>query len=136
MKYYFKTILYTISSWLLLSSCETVAVKHSVSKHKARVTYYCASEDRRWKNKRADGGRIQPCRTAAMSKDIPFGSVVKIPALKPVIGCDQFTVQDRGGVVESRKASHGLLPIVDVAVESKKMIKWLAAVMPPVLDIE
>jgi hypothetical protein len=71
-----------------------------------------------------------------MARSVPFGSLVTIPALLPVIGNDKFVVQDRGGAVESRKASRGQLPIVDIAVKSKKMIRWLAAVMPPILDVE
>lgn len=121
----------------LLMGCATSAPdQNRAAIGPARVTYYCSSEDRRWGNTRADGGKIQPCRTAAMSKEIPFGSAVRIPALLPVIGNQDFTVQDRGSAVESRKASRGLLPIVDIAVESKRMVNWLAAVMPPVLVIE
>src|SRR6266446_1087767 len=120
---------YLLLLLLFFTGCETTQVALRTKCIKARVTYYCASEDRRWKNKRADGGRIQPCRTAAMSKSVPFGSVIRIPALCPVLGNCDFVVQDRGGAVESRKASHGLLPIVDIAVQSKKMIHWLAAVM-------
>lgn len=119
---------------LLLCSCATPPIT-TLGARKARVTYYAAAEDRRWRNKRADGGRIVPGKTIAMERSVPFGTPVEIPALAPVLGNSHFTVQDRGSAVESRKASHGSLPIVDVAVASIKAVNWLKAVMPPVMEV-
>lgn len=74
--------------------------------------------------------------TAAVAAYIPFGTAFRIPALACIFGSDRFVVEDRGSAVESRKASKGLLPIIDVYTPSKKMMNRLAAIMPPVLEIE
>ena len=127
--------------WLFLSflaatliGCETVPTTYG--KHKARVTYYCAKEDKRWGSKTASGVRARAGTTIAVCKMVRFGTILRIPYLKRIFGHENFIVQDRGSAVEKRKASKGTLPVIDIYTPSRKMMKWLAKIMPPILDYE
>jgi hypothetical protein len=119
----------------LIAAC-VAPTRPAGGKRLARVTYYCRQEDKKLGSRRADGGRIEPGITIAASKTIPFGTRVEIPALTPIFGDPSFVVQDRGSAVESRKASRGMLEVLDVAVPDKKEMHRLAMIMNPVLDFE
>ena len=104
---------------------------------RARVTYYTVGEDK-WgsrvacpKTKRAKHGV-----TVAAHKRIPFGTVIEIPELKGFVGTDgSFIVQDRGGAVNSRKASNGKTMVIDVFVRNKSSMKKLMYSRPMYMNI-
>lgn len=117
--------------------CESTGkqTKYGIKKQ-TRVTYYCACEDRRWGSRTASGVRAKAGVTVAAGKSVPFGTSVRIPGLASVFGDPDFVVQDRGSAVDKRKASHGLLPVIDVFTPNRKVMNHLAAIMPLVMDIE
>lgn len=133
-----KQKLLTFALSIFMMACSTTQVtqrQHNGKKKKARVTYYCAGEDRRWGSKTASGVRAR-AGTIAAERRFLFGTRFKIPALKRFFGFDDFVVQDRGSAVERRKASRGELPVIDVYVANRKTMRYLAAVVPPILEFE
>lgn len=103
----------------------------------ARITYYCASEDGKWKNKVSDQ-RVKYARygtTVAACPSVPFGTKVVIPKLRGIIDDGQFVVQDRGSAVTSKKASGGKLPVIDVYVRSREEMRSLARKLPRYMEV-
>ena len=118
---------------ILVIGCDTMP-RYPHGKRKVRVTFYARGEDK-WGSKTASGVRAKPGVTVAAEHSVPFGTRVRIPALVPIFGDGDFVVQDRGSAVESRKASGGLLPVIDVFAGDKRTMKRLAAIMPPILEV-
>lgn len=87
-------------------------------KFKARITYYSGTQT-------ASGKKPVQGETVAAEKRFKFGQKLHIPELKKIVGDDTFTVHDRGPWVESRKASKGKLPVIDVYVSSRAQAKKL-----------
>lgn len=103
----------------------------------ARITYYCASEDGKWKNRVSDQ-KVKYARygtTVAACPSVPFGTKVVIPKLRGIIDDGQFVVQDRGSAVTSKKASGGKLPVIDVYVRSREEMRNLARKLPRYMEI-
>jgi 3D (Asp-Asp-Asp) domain-containing protein len=123
--------------------CETtqgIKVKNAYKKGMARVTFYCAREDSKYRNKIAASSkmRAQEGRTIAVNpREFPYWSKIRIPFLSRLFNNGgMFTAEDTGKHVRSRKASKGQFPVVDVYVSSKKKMNLFAATIPPYLDIE
>ena len=92
----------------------------------ARVTFY--TDCPKWGRKTASGKLAEEGTTIAAEGEIPFGTEFKIPRLKEWINTDGiFIVHDRGSAVESRKASSGKLPVIDVYVSSYDKVRKLGA---------
>lgn len=86
----------------------------------ARVTYYTG-------NKTASGKTPVQGVTVAAAKKLKFGTKLSIPELASIVGGNgTFVVQDRGPAVEKRTASNGKMPVIDVYVNSRSMVKKLA----------
>lgn len=119
---------------LLLAGCATQpAAPHSVKK-KARVTYYHVGEDK-WGSRIATGGRAKQGVTIAAERAFPFGTAIRIPELRGLVGDGNFVVQDRGRYVQSRKASRGECPVFDVFVSSK-LYAMLVKLPPMITEYE
>ena len=85
----------------------------------ARITYYTGPQT-------ASGKKPIQGVTVAAEKKYKFGHRFYIPDLKNKVGGDgNFIVHDRGPHVQSRKASKGKLPVVDVYVSSNAEVKKL-----------
>lgn len=86
----------------------------------ARITYYHGK-------KTASG--LVPIQgvTIAAERKYRFGTKVHIPELVPLVGgSGWFVVQDRGPAVQSRRASNGKTPVIDVYVNSRALVNKLA----------
>lgn len=125
---------------VLLSACAVApqqGPRHTACT-KARVTFYKTGEDK-WGRRVACSKKVRACEgvTVAAEKSVPFGTKVLIPALAGKVGDGVFTVQDRGSAVEARKASHGLLPVIDVFVSRKtyrRLVNELESVMEVIYE--
>lgn len=90
----------------------------------AHVTYY--TNDPRYGKKTASGKLAVQGVTVAASKDLPFGTRLYIPELSKLVGGNgTFVVQDRGSAVQSRRASRGKLPVIDIYVNSHSQVQKL-----------
>lgn len=140
---------------LLLSACATTTGVTRAGIHKgrgyARVTFYNPFEkDKvkvkvkrghhyryvkrwvRWGTRTASGVRAIKNFTIAAPSRYPFGTKIRIPELKPVLGQDTFVVQDRGAgdrILHEREW-------LDVYCENKRIMNWLAHVMQPYLEFQ
>lgn len=117
---------------LSLASCAAPVVKDKT--FPARVTVYNAHEDK-YGSHIAMGGRAHEGVTVAAEHAFAFGTKLTIPAIAGKIGDGHFVVQDRGSAVETRKASHGALPVFDVFVASPRLYRWCKYHLPPVMDV-
>ena len=104
---------------LIILTCPCVAEEFI-----ARITFY--SEDGRWGKKTASGAIASQGNTCAAERRFKFGTKLNIPALKSVMGDSTYTVQDRGKDVQSRKASKGAVPVIDIYVSSEKKVRQFA----------
>jgi len=87
----------------------------------ARITYYT--------DKRTAKG-VKPAQgvTVAAERAFKFGTKFYIPDLIGKVGGNGiFVKHDVGPHVESRKASHGKMPVIDVFVSSSSKVKLLKA---------
>lgn len=114
---------------LLFCSC-SVLQDEQIEKPKerdyflARVTFY--TDDPQWGNRTASGVIAKEGTTIAAAKDVAFHTEYDIPRLREWMSTDgSFTVHDRGSWVDSRKASKGKLPIIDVYVSSHYKVRKL-----------
>ena len=135
-----KTLVAT-ATLFVCSSCAS-KIPHSnkeyiVEKYKARITYYTGAEDRRYGSRVADPNtkRAKAGVTVAHHKRYKFGTIVKIPKLKGVVGNGYFEVQDRGPAINSKRASRGKTYVIDVYVKDKRTIRKLAKTMPMYMDV-
>ena len=71
----------------------------------------------------------------AAHRNVKFGTTYYIPALKGIVGDGTFKVQDRGSAINSRKASKGKLPVIDVFVSSKSKYREVIKKVPPVMTV-
>jgi hypothetical protein len=117
-----------------LSGCGTVAVGTHAHVFRTRVTFYHAREDR-FGAHTASGVRATEGRTVAAGRWLPFGKQVIIPQLRGIVGTGQFVVEDRGRDVERKKASHGILPVVDVFVSSRAKYLYCRNYCAPVMEV-
>jgi hypothetical protein len=93
-----------LAAAMLLGGCATApTTTQRTNGTKARVTYYSSHEDK-YGSRIASGGRAKEGVTIAAPSRWRFGQRICIPALCGLVGNGHFTVQDRGGAVESRKA--------------------------------
>ncbi len=121
----------------LFTSCSIPLPVHSKkykAKHRARITFYHGHEDK-WGSRTASGKRAKEGVTVAAAKNIPFNTPIVIPALLPLIGHEEFVVEDRGSAVTSMKASHGKTPVFDVFVSSLKKMQWLKKIAPEYMEV-
>lgn len=85
----------------------------------ARITYYTDHQT-------ASGKKPVQGVTVAAEKAHRFGSKFYIPQLKVKVGGNgEFVVHDRGPWVQSRKASKGKLPVIDIYVSSHSKVRAL-----------
>jgi hypothetical protein len=88
---------------------------------KARITYYTGRHEKR----AMDGKKAIQGETVAAHPQYHFGEKIIIPELKPFLGDDEFTIQDRGRDVTRRKASHGKADVFDIFVKNYATMKKL-----------
>jgi 3D (Asp-Asp-Asp) domain-containing protein len=104
---------------------------------KVRATYYCAAEDPKWGNKVAMHPKMVAVagKTVAVDpKKIPYGTHIKIPALAPIFGDSYFVAEDTGGAVKSMKSSRGKALVIDIYVDNRRQMEYLAKKTEPYLD--
>ena len=122
---------------LSLVGCETTTnTAHNKQSFNARVTFYTPREDK-YHNKVAMSSymRAQEGRTIAADHNFQFGTRFYLERLAGIVGSGIFTKEDIGRDVERRRASHGLLPVIDVYVATKKKYNWLLKNIEPVLTV-
>jgi 3D (Asp-Asp-Asp) domain-containing protein len=142
MKHMHKMIL-ILGAMMIFSSCSTLAnPKNEVTENKkgdtirARVTFYHPCK--RWGSKVASP-KVKYAKegvTVAASKKIPFGTKVVIPELEGIVGDGNFVVQDRGSAVDSKRASKGKAPVIDVFVSSASKVNRYKTLVPDYLEIQ
>lgn len=122
-----KTILISIVAMLcLIPSCSVANEKVEQEYFLARITFY--TDCPIYGKKTASQRIAEEGTTIAASKNIPFGTQYYIPRLKEWIDTDgKFRVDDRGPEVDSRKASRGKLPVIDIYVDSKAKVRQLGS---------
>jgi 3D (Asp-Asp-Asp) domain-containing protein len=122
---------------LALAACETVPAKPTKKSGVARITFYNKHEDK-YGNRIACSSHKRATRgkTIAAERTFPFGTIIRIPWLAKFIGNGSYIVEDRGSAVESRRASRGRTPVLDVYAESKREMIRLAKLVPPYLPFE
>lgn len=105
-------------------------------KHKARITYYSVGQDK-WGDKVAcpKTPRAKEGITIAAHPDFKFGTKIRIPRLKGIIGDGDFVVQDRGSAVTKKRASKGNAYVFDVFVKSKSLLWKHAYNRPMYMDV-
>lgn len=91
----------------------------------ARLTFY--TNDPKYGRKSASGEFLKEGEHVAAERKFKFGTRFGIPSLEGVLGDGEFKVVDRGSHVQSRKASGGTLPVIDVYVSSSQKIRVMAA---------
>jgi len=136
-----KTLLLAILILNTPVSANLASFKHFVKEHipkkeqkykkiKARITFYSRGQDK-WGDRNADpnSSRSKVGVTVAAHPDFKFGTEVKIPALKNIVGDGVFRVQDRGGAVTRKTASNKKYYVFDVYVTPKQRRK-LAKTLP------
>ena len=103
--------------------------------YNARITYY--STDGKWGNRVAcqRSKRAKEGITVAAHPDFKFGTKIFIPGLKGKIGDGNFTVQDRGGAVTSKKASRGKAYVFDIYVTTHSKITRYAYTLPEYMKV-
>jgi 3D (Asp-Asp-Asp) domain-containing protein len=119
-------------SVILFAGCSNVPANSGLGAHSrvatggdsravwARITAYARDEDK-YGTHTASGVRARQGVTVAAHPDFPFGTQIKIPSLKPIVGGDgNFVVQDRGTAVTAEKASHRAGYVFDVFVDTTK----------------
>jgi len=127
-------ILITVSLAGLFIGCETAPVTAAHKPFPARVTYYKKGEDK-YGSRIAIGGRAKEGVTCAAERGFQFGRRLFIPALRGILGTGNFEVQDRGRAVQSRKASRGKLPVIDIYVASRQKYNWIINHIKPILEV-
>lgn len=110
--------------------------KTGANKITARITTYTAHEDKYGARVACSSKlRAREGECVAMEKSIPFFTKVNIPALKGFFKDTVWAVWDRGSAVESRRASKGKFPVIDIFVnKSNKEMKKFASRLPQIVD--
>jgi 3D (Asp-Asp-Asp) domain-containing protein len=111
-----------------LSGC--AVQEKGTNRQNVRLTFYHPGEDK-YGSKTVTGRRAHQGITCAAEQAYALGTRIYIPVLRDIIGSSDYIVQDRGTAVQGRKASHGLLPVIDVFVERKtwRYVKRLPALI-------
>jgi len=133
-----KIILISLCS-LLLASCAMQGVENKSivkqSSHVARVTYYHAQSPYGSKVASPHVKKAVEGITVAAHPDFKFGTKIFIPDLKGTIGDGIFTVQDRGTAVTKKKAAKGKAYVVDVFVNTRSKLEYLAKTKPEYMKV-
>lgn len=121
---------------LLLIGCAT---KQEQGKYlgKVRTTYYCAAEDKKWGSQVAMHPKMRAVAGKTVAVDpriINYGTHIKIPGLEKYFGDSYFVAEDTGGAVKSRKASGGKTLVLDIYVDNRVKMNYLANNNEPYLD--
>ena len=119
---------------LCLAGCAAVPASTGRAA-KARITFYSRGEDK-YGSRIAVGGRAHEGRTVAAARTIPFGTLIKIPALAGFVGTGNFVCEDRGSDVNRAKASRGRAPVIDVYCASPAKRRWLARSLPEYMEVK
>lgn len=128
-----KTIL--IITTLLLVGCATKPTGQYIGK--VRTTYYCAAEDKKWGDQVAMHPKMRAAAGVTVAVDpkvIPYGTHINIPALKKEFGDSYFIAEDTGAHVKKKIASKGKALIIDIYVDNRKEMDYLASTNPPYMD--
>ena len=97
-----------------------VLASASAEEFVARITYYSGSQT-------ASGTKPVQGSTVAAANNLKIGTKLSIPELAPIVGgSGVFVVHDRGPAVQSRRASRGKLPVIDVYVRSRATVRKLS----------
>lgn len=109
--------------------------KNAVKKLNCRITYYCG--DDKWGDQVADPATKRAISgiTVAGHPDFSFGTKIFIPELKGHVGDGNFTVQDRGAWVTSKKAAQGKAYVFDVYVATKREQNIHASKRPMYMEV-
>lgn len=133
-----KNLLMCICS-LLLASCamQGVESKSNVKQpsHLARITYYHPQSPYGSKVASPNAKKAVEGVTVAAHPDFKFGTKIFIPDLKGTVGDGVFVVQDRGSAVTKKKAAKGRAYVVDVFVNTRSKLEYLAKTKPEYMRV-